>query len=738
MSSPGQFDITAAIARIDGKDKAAGRAVYIGDVDYRSALTARYYRSPFTRGTITKLTVPPLPPGYYWIDHRDVPGHNGIALIKTDLPAFAVDEIRYRGQIIGILCGPDAEEVDRLLALVAVAYEAKEAAVTLDEGLSCKGGAMAGTDNIYADLNLSHGDTDAAFASAARIVEGVYETGFQEQLYMETQGLVAVYDPCAGDAGGTVTIHGSMQCPYYVKHAAEEVLGDAVSVRVMGSPMGGGFGGKEDYPEIMGAPLAVAALVVGRAEPGRPLRMLFDRTEDMAFTSKRHPSRARIRTAHGANGELLAIDSDILLDGGAYETYSLIVLMRAVFHSTGVYNVPSARVRGRAVATSTVPSGAFRGFGAPQALFGIEMHMEKCARAFGVEPLSYRERFFLKRGDRTVTGGTIHETVILDRLIARIDELSGYRARRETYERAQSAWNGPAAGRATRRGIGISVFNHGAGFTGDGEQRIIKGRASLRKRADGVVEILTAATEMGQGPTTTFRKVVGAVLGIAPEAVVVAEPDTGVVPDSGPTVASRTIMIVGYLLQEAAKELREIWVDGKEQTVTRAYEMPPGLAWDQDTLHGDAYACFGWGVNVCEVEFDPVSYEVKIIGAWGVYDVGRAIDERVVNGQIQGGMSQALGYAALEKLAVDGEGRFMQRTMADYIVPTSLDFPRTGAATIDNPYAYGPFGAKGMGEMVHDGGHMAYAAAVEQAIGKDCPRIPLVPETILEIVHDED
>jgi CO/xanthine dehydrogenase Mo-binding subunit len=197
-------------------------------------------------------------------------------------------------------------------------------------------------------------------------------------------------------------------------------------------------------------------------------------------------------------------------------------------------------------------------------------------------------------------------------------------------------------------------------------------------------------------------------------------------------------MIVGYLLQEAAKELKEIWKDGVEQDVLKHYEMPPGMSWDQETLKGDAYATFGWGANVCEVQVDPVTWETKVLGAWGVYDVGVAIDERVVYGQIQGGMSQALGYGAMENLTVDSEGVFKQRSMADYMVPTTLDFPRTGADTINNPYPYGPFGAKGMGEMVNDGGHAAFAAAVEQAVGRDCPKIPLIPETLMEIMKHED
>lgn len=559
-----------------------------------------------------------------------------------------------------------------------------------------------------------------------------------------------------------------MQCPYYVKHAVEHVMGDAASVRVKQATTGGGFGGKEDYPEIMGAPLTVAAWTIGK-----PLRMIFDRSEDLAWTSKRHPSRTRVRTAHDERGQIVGLDFEILLDGGAYESYSLIVLQRAMFTSNGVYNFPNVRVRGRAIATNTVPSGAFRGFGAPQAIFALEMHMERVARELGLEPLKARRPYFVTTGDPTVTGGIVREEVILDKLIDRACDLSDFQEKWKLYEqerrsrgvgpgasgsagRSRAGTTRPAAGSSGRgsgaplmaaglsglsgtlRGIGMSFFNHGCGFTGDGEQRIIKGRLKIRKDEADRVEILAASIDMGQGPKTTFRKVASRILGIDPESISFENPDTDKVPDSGPTVASRTMMVVGYLLQQAAEQLRDQWKPGAPQEVEVGYKMPPEMKWDQESLTGDAYAAFGWGVNVVEVEVDPVSWELHVTGAWGVYDVGVAIDERVVHGQIHGGMSQALGYGYLEKLEVDERGVFKQASMADYIVPTSLDLPRTGAATVDNPYEYGPFGAKGMGEMVHDGGHAALAAAVSQALGRNCDRIPLSPETILRMVEDED
>ena len=730
--------ISQSIPRPDGMAKADGSALYVADLQFdgteggrspdgavalgsesglsKDMLLGRFYRSPYPRGKIRRLQLPECPPGYHIISAADIPqgGKNEIPMAASrDMPCFAENEIRYAGQIVALVAGPDAYEIERLIRAIELEVDETPVVKNIDEALALKGGAIHGEDNIFCRVDLDEGEVDEVFAGAASVVEGVYETGFQEQFYMEGQGLIA------WRTGNKCGVRGSMQCPYYVHHAVSHVLGlKHDEIRVIADTIAGGFGGKEDYPEIMGAPLAVASWV-----SGKPIRMLMDRVEDMAFTSKRHPSRCVYRSALDSEGRILAIDATVDLDGGAYETYTKIVLMRAVFHSLGVYAIPVFRIRGRGIATNTVPSGAFRGFGAPQSLFGIEMHMEEIARRNRCEVLDYKRNYFLKKGDTTVTGGIFRDEIILDKLIAEAERLSGYSGKRIKL------------GRGKGQGIGMSFILHGCGFTGDGEQKIIKGKAVLKKHRDDKVEILCAAVDFGQGPQTTFRKVVARVLGIEPNTVIFNYPDTDFVPDSGPTVASRTIMIVGYLLQKAAEELKAIWVEGEEQVVEQNYQMPPGMSWDQERLRGDSYATYGWGVNVCEVELDFLTWETKVIGAWAVFDVGRAVDHRVVNGQIQGGMSQALGYGAMEKLEVDSKGQFRQITMADYMVPTSVDFPRTETLTVDNPYLYGAFGAKGMGEMVHDGGHAAFAAAVEQACGKACTTIPLVPETLMEIME---
>jgi CO/xanthine dehydrogenase Mo-binding subunit len=284
----------------------------------------------------------------------------------------------------------------------------------------------------------------------------------------------------------------------------------------------------------------------------------------------------------------------------------------------------------------------------------------------------------------------------------------------------------------TGRGIGISIFNHGSAFTGNGERNLIKARVSLRKHAEGDVRILTACVDMGQGLATALRKVVAGILGIPFASVRFERPDTDLVPDSGPTCASRSIMIVGYLLQEAAKKLKAEWRDGQAQEIWQDYARPEHLHWDQDQLRGDAYPTWGWGVNAVEVSVDPLTCEVTTENVWTIYDVGYPIDSRILEGQAHGGMSQALGYAGLERMEMR-EGAFLQSTMADYTIPTSLDFPATDVELVENPYPFGPFGAKGAGELVFDGGAPAFALAVQQAIGAEVHDIPLTPEAIMAL-----
>ena len=708
--------ISAAVPRVDSHGKTSGDARYLADYYFPDMLYARTLRSTRARARILSVTVPDLPAGYFYVDHTDLPpgGSNCVEMIKRDWRAFAADLTSFHGETIGMVVGPDRGEILRILDAINVEYEDLEPAVDIDEALALKGGPIHGSDNIFAEINLKKGDPHAAFANAARVVENTYHSGAQEHVYLEPQALAA----CIED--DKLTIYASTQCPFYIRHSVATALGYAEDqVRIRHTVTGGGFGGKEHYPDVLAVPLAVAVL-----KTGKPVQLVLSREEDMEVTSKRHPSRIHLRTALDADGNILGMELDTIIDAGAYESSSRVVLQRAVFTGIGVYDIPNVRAHGRAVCTNSVPADAFRGFGAPQGLFAIEMHMSHVAREIGVDEDEFRARYFARQGTRTITNGHVYEQVMLPELLERVKRAADYDRRKRACV--------PGSG----RGIGLSFVQHGSGFTGSGERDIIKARVRLRRTESGVVEICASCVEIGQGIDTTHRKVVADVLDIPYTEVRLLNTDTDLTPDSGPTCASRSASVVGYLIEQAALKLEARWTEPGLIEVEQQYAQPEEVQWDAETMQGDAYPAYSWGVNCVEVQVDPVTHEVETTGIWTAYEIGRALDELVVKGQIDGGMIQGLGYAHIEKLERK-DGRFLQTTMADYAIPTSLDYPSVHSELIDNPYPYGPSGAKGAGEVVLDGAAPAFAMAVQHAIGAPVCRIPVTPEYLLEVsAHD--
>jgi CO/xanthine dehydrogenase Mo-binding subunit len=703
--------------RVDAADKTGGRTRYLADLEFPGLLFALTLRSEKARARILDIRLPALPSGVWSVGAADVPGTNRVHMIGDDWPFFAADRVNYIGEPILLLVGEDPELLSRLLSAVEVRYQELDPILSLEEA-ECGGGEpIFGTDNCFADYSVVKGDPEAAFRRAERVFSGEYCSGYQEHAYLEPQGMVGLVED------GRVSVFGSLQCPYYVKTALVRGLGwPEERVRVVQVPTGGAFGGKEDYPSLLAGHVAFAAL-----KTGRPVRLVLDRREDIRATTKRHPARIRLKTALDKDDRLLALEAEITLDGGAYAGLSEVVLQRALFALPGVYGIPHVRVHGRALATNTVPTGAFRGFGAPQSFFALETHLDWLARRLGQEPLDFKQRHLLARGGTTLTGGTLREEVRLPELIEAACRLSGYR------DKAAAA--GLQAD-GSCRGIGVSLFFHGCGFTGSGEQEKIKSRVGLRKLADGRVEILAAGTELGQGPQTTLRTIVARALEMDITRIVYRDPDTDRVPDSGPTVASRTVMIVGGLLEQAAREMKARWQEQPELEVITHYRQPPEVCWDQDSFSGDAYPTYSWGVEVAEVAVDPITRDIRVTGAWGAFDVGRAIDSQIIRGQIEGGMAQGLGYATIEVMERKG-GALSQDTLTDYIIATAKDVPAFAHELVNVPYAHGPFGAKGAGELPFVGAAPAVAAAVQSALGLPVTRIPIRPETLHALSNRE-
>nr|MBA3638616.1 xanthine dehydrogenase family protein [Acidobacteriota bacterium] len=360
--------IGRAIPRRDGRAKVTGQARYIDDLTLPGMLHGVTVRSPVPRGIIHDVT---YAPGVPWdeitiVTAADIPGRNVVALILEDQPYLADGRVNHAEEPILLLAHPDKHLVEEARRLVRFEIEPLEPVFTLDDALRAER-VIWGDDNLFKTYVVGRGDVDAAFADAAVVVEGEYETGAQEQLYIEPNGMLALADATSG-----ITVWGSMQCPYYVHKALEGLFGlPPEKIRVVQMETGGGFGGKEEYPSIIAGH---AALLASKA--GRPVKIIYDRAEDMAATTKRHPSRTRHRTALAADGRLLGMDIDFVIDGGAYCTLSPVVLSRGTIHASGPYYAPNVRIRGRAVATNVPPHGAFRGFGAPQSIFALERHMD--------------------------------------------------------------------------------------------------------------------------------------------------------------------------------------------------------------------------------------------------------------------------------------------------------------------------------------------------------------------------
>ena len=694
-----------SVARKEGLSRATGAARYIDDLRFPGMLHGRTIRSTVARGRLTGVVLDFDATGFTVVDHRDIPGRNVIALIQDDQPCLVTDEIRHFAEPVLLL----AHEDRGTLFSAPVTLQVEAGTAVLDAGAS---------QHVFKHIKIEKGNLARGFERADVIVEGTYTTGAQEHVYIETNGVIAVPE---GEGG--MALYGSLQCPYYVHKALKVLLGDAVkALRVIQVETGGGFGGKEDYPSIIAAHACLLAL-----KSGRPVKIVYDRHEDMIATTKRHPAVVRHRTGVTHAGRLTAIEVDVLMDGGAYCTLSPVVLSRGVIHAAGPYRCANTRIEGRVVATNTPPNGAFRGFGAPQTLFAMEVHMDRIAEALGLDPVTLRLRNALKPGDTTATGQKLGEDSSALQVLKEA-------VRRTRFKRKRAQWAG------TGRGIGLALFYHGAGFTGSGEV-MLGSRAGLETTAQGV-RILVANTEIGQGTRTMLAQIVADGVGVPYEQVEVSPADTSKVPDSGPTVASRTCMVVGGLLTRAAARLRDqlAGVSPAEHHarhgrlhVEEQYAAPEGRRWDDATYRGDAYATFAWGCDVAEIEVDPVTHETRVTKFTAVQEFGRPIHPAMARGQIEGGSAQGLGWALLENVVMR-DGAMVNAQLTNYVIPTTLDTPPMDIVMLENHYAGGPFGAKGMGELPIDGPAPAVVNALRHA-GLDVRSIPATPELVAKAIR---
>jgi len=710
--------VGTAVPRKEAGRKVSGTAAYVDDVRLPEMLHGITVRSTIPRGYIRKITFGEGIPWHEFVivDARDIPGKNIVSLISDDQPFLAADRVNHCEEPILLLAHGDKYMLERARQNIHIEYEPLPAVFNIDDALTGQT-VVWGDNNVFKRFTIQKGDVDAAWSDAAFIIEGEYSTGAQEQLYIEPNGMIATAE------AGSVTVRGSMQCPFYVQKALMALFNlPAEKVRIIQQETGGAFGGKEEYPSMLAGHAALLAW-----KSGKPVKMVYDREEDMAATTKRHPSKTRHRTAVSNEGRLLAMEVDFSIDGGAYATLSGVVLSRGTIHSCGPYRCDNIRVRSVAVATNAPPHGAFRGFGAPQSLFALERHMNKIARTIGLKPDEFRARNLLRPGDSTATGQVINEPIELVRLQSRALDLIDYheKRRRFTLENARSS---------RKKGIGFATFFHGAGFTGSGE-RYLQSVVMLEARAQDHVRVLTSMTEMGQGTYTVLAQIAGETLGISYEQVEVTNPDTAEVPNSGPTVASRTAMVVGKLVENAAREMKAKLADHDFAAlgplrVTVQYKEPPGIFWDDERYRGEAYGAFSYATYAAEVTVDTLTGEMEMNDFVAVQEVGRVLHPVLATGQIEGGVAQGIGLALYEKV-VWCEGVMVNNQMTNYVMPTSADIPNIRVYFEEIPYEHGAMGAKGIGELPMDGPVPAILNAIEDAIGIAFDHAPVLPEDVL-------
>jgi CO/xanthine dehydrogenase Mo-binding subunit len=514
---------------------------------------------------------------------------------------------------------------------------------------------------------------------------------------------------------------------------------DLNRVRIVQTVTGGGFGGKEDAPSSPGAHAALLAMATGR-----PVRLMLSREEDMAVMSKRHPGRVQMKLGATREGQLVAAEVDYLLDGGAYATLSPVVLFRGTVHACGPYRVPNVRVDARVVRTHKIPCGAFRGFGEPQVVFAAESQMDLLAEALGMDPLELRRKNALELGDETITGHKLQVSVGFREVLDKVAEAADWERKRFAFAQDE----GPV-----RRGIGLACSYYGVGLGALGKHLNPAG-ASLVVAADGSVAVAVGTTEIGQGMVAVLTQITAEALGCPSELVRILEADTSRVPDSGPTVASRTTVMSGNAIKDAARKIRAEmalvaaaeglpWKDAvalcvKHQVglAAHGWAVPPETSFDPVSGQGQPYICYSFSANVVEAEVDVETGETRVTRVVSGHDCGKVVNPTTGEGQIEGGVVQGLGYALTEEHHLR-DGHLVNDQFSTYIIPTPMDVPEIQSLIVESEYPWGPYGAKGLGETPIIAVAPAVTAAIAHATGVRLQEIPATPERVWAALREK-
>jgi CO/xanthine dehydrogenase Mo-binding subunit len=612
--------------------------------------------------------------------------------------------------------------------------------------------------NLARSFHVTRGDLERQHARAAVIVEAEYRVGGQEHAYLEPQGCLAI-----PEGRERVTIVASCQCPFYVQHGVARVLGlPLAAVRVEQAPTGGAFGGKEDYPT---EPAACAALLAWHT--GRPVRLVYPRELDMQVTTKRHADVIRHRWGADAHGRLCFAEVETFMDAGAYLGLSTVVAERGNVSSIGPYHVPAVDVATHVIYTNNLFGGAFRGFGAPQVTWAAEATIDKLAKRLGIDPVEFRRINVLDDRRRvTCTGQRLRRPVLARQCLDRAAELAGWQ-NSEATRRPED--------RPLRHGLGVSLVLYGCNLHWGG-QHLDRSSAVVILQPDASVVVRVGLTEMGQGNLVACQTIAAQALGVPPAAVQVWQPDTTTVADSGPTVASRGAHMSGMAILDAVARLRSrldpvaaellgcpadeveladgcarVAGDGRrsvslvdvarEMAARRIEPIATGFhrtkkrPFDPATGQGEPYEFYAMACHVARVGVDAKLGVVTVEEVSTVHDVGHVIHRDALEGQIEGGVVQGMGWGVSEELRLE-RGRLLNPNFTDYVIPTSADAPRVKIDLIESDSEAGPYGAKGIGEPSFIPAASAIRNAVCDALDVEVDHLPLTPPVLVAALGD--
>jgi CO/xanthine dehydrogenase Mo-binding subunit len=714
--------IGSRAVRIDAREKAMGKALYPADLYEEEMLYARVLRSPHPHARVLSFDLEearkvPSVVGVFCGDDLPEPGLYGLNFADQSPLARTGGKVRYVGDGVAVVAAKTPEAAETALGLIHVDYEILPVVDDMRAAMS-SGSPLVHENrpgNILHSVRLHHGDVETGFAAADVIIEGAYRTPLVDH---------AVLQPEAGlahlDSEGRVNLWVATQWVDEDRRQIAEALAiPKERIREVVTAIGGAFGRRED----ISVQIILCFLVL---KTGRPVKLVYSRTESMLASTKRHPFEMRYRTGATREGKLTAMGIELLADVGAYASTSLVVLNTAVTLATGPYEVPNVSIDAKAVHTNAPVTAAFRGFGSNQPNYAVEMIMSKLADKLGIDPAEIRRRNILRSGSEMHTGEVLHGGVgalqSLEAAVARSTKVG-------------LQWGGGRSSGRKRIGVGIACGCKNIGYSLGWDDHAGAIVEAWPDRA--VVKI--GACDVGQGSNTVWAQITASVLRLPLAAVSVARNDSDIVPDAGSSSASRQTFVSGNAVLEAAKAAA-----GKLHTLG---PNPPGSALPvvaQATYHAPkTYPLdpergqserpsfgYGFGCQVVEVEVDIDTGEVRVLRVIAAHDVGKAINMANVEGQIEGGYLMSQGYSLTEEYPLK-DGRPYATTLAAYMVPTALDAPEIDPVVVEEPDLYGPLGAKGVGEMTMLPTPGAIAAAIHDAVGVWIDELPMTPERIL-------